>query len=390
MNDVLNPESCSRRILLAVTGLSPQVVTETLYALAVKNKENWTPTEVHLITTKEGAERVRHALLHPQQGHFHRFCQDYDISGIDFTMKNVHKFQDATGDFLDDIRQEADNRSCADMTTELVRELTSDDKAALHVSIAGGRKTMGFYLGYALSLYGRPWDRLSHVLVSTPYESHKDFYYPPPESRLIYSQGGNPRAYDSSEAEVTLANIPFVRLREGLPASLQRGEASFSQTVAAAQRALEAPQLVIDLKNRRLRASGEIIEDIPPADLAFYSWMARRCLAGCNPVRHEDDNVARDYLREYQQLVNEYSADYERVERALKQGMDQEYFDQRKSRSNKMLKNALPPQLYSHYAIGAFGHRPRTRYGLRMAADVIRYGELPAVQDIDASDGRTE
>ena len=30
---------------------------------------------------------------------------------------------------------------------------------------------MGFYLGYALSLYGRTQDRLSHVLVSSPYES---------------------------------------------------------------------------------------------------------------------------------------------------------------------------------------------------------------------------
>ena len=29
------PRTCSRRILLAVTGLSPQIVTETLYALAV-------------------------------------------------------------------------------------------------------------------------------------------------------------------------------------------------------------------------------------------------------------------------------------------------------------------------------------------------------------------
>jgi CRISPR-associated protein (TIGR02584 family) len=33
------------------------------------------------------------------------------------------------------------------------------------MSIAGGRKTMGFYAGYALSLYGRAQDRMSHVLV---------------------------------------------------------------------------------------------------------------------------------------------------------------------------------------------------------------------------------
>src|SRR3990172_2018906 len=46
------PSSYPRRILLAVTGLSPQVVTETLYALAVEppaGEERFVPTEVHLV-----------------------------------------------------------------------------------------------------------------------------------------------------------------------------------------------------------------------------------------------------------------------------------------------------------------------------------------------------
>ena len=43
----------------------------------------------------------------------------------------------------------------ADAITALVRALTADPGSAVHASIAGGRKTMGFYLGYALSLFGR-------------------------------------------------------------------------------------------------------------------------------------------------------------------------------------------------------------------------------------------
>ena len=41
-----------RRILLAVTGLSPQVVTETLYALGVaeQGEAAFLPTDIHLIT----------------------------------------------------------------------------------------------------------------------------------------------------------------------------------------------------------------------------------------------------------------------------------------------------------------------------------------------------
>ena len=57
-----------RKILLAVTGLSPQIVTETLYALAVGQDTPWIPDEIHLITSCEGAERARLSLLDPVAG----------------------------------------------------------------------------------------------------------------------------------------------------------------------------------------------------------------------------------------------------------------------------------------------------------------------------------
>lgn len=50
------PEAYTRRILLAVTGMSPQVVTETLWALAVHQQPAFMPTEVHVATTEAGAE----------------------------------------------------------------------------------------------------------------------------------------------------------------------------------------------------------------------------------------------------------------------------------------------------------------------------------------------
>ena len=50
-----------RKILVAVTGMSPQIVTETLYALVVQ--QQWLPDEVHVLTTGAGAEKIRTALL---------------------------------------------------------------------------------------------------------------------------------------------------------------------------------------------------------------------------------------------------------------------------------------------------------------------------------------
>ena len=42
----------NKRILLSVTGKSPAVVTETLYALVTE--KNFIPTEIQVITTIEG------------------------------------------------------------------------------------------------------------------------------------------------------------------------------------------------------------------------------------------------------------------------------------------------------------------------------------------------
>lgn len=380
----MKPTDYTRRILLAVTGLSPQVVTETLYALATSREVRWIPTEIHLITTREGAERVRHSLLNPEHGHFHGLCRDYNLPAIDFTKENVHKVLDHLANPLEDIRSERDNQCCADAITERVRELTADPESSLHVSIAGGRKTMGYYLGYALSLYGREQDRLSHVLVNTPYESHPDFYYPTKKSHLIYTRGDRPRAYEAKEAQVFLAEIPFVRLRDGLPLSLLNGRTSFSQTVSAAQWALGPDELVVDLENRCLLVSGVLIENIPAAELSFYSWMARRCMEKSGPVRYDevdqDQGIASAFLSEYRSVVGEFSGDYENTEKSLfnkKKGfwnLKQGDFEYRKSRANKVLKQNLPHQLSKRYEITSIVGRPKTRWGLRVPPEAVRYG----------------
>lgn len=86
------------------------------------------------------------------------------------------KVPKSNGRELDDSRSLDDNQAIADFIIDEVRALTSDENTQLHASIAGGRKTMTFFLGYAMSLFGRTQDRLSHVLVSEPYENLPDFF----------------------------------------------------------------------------------------------------------------------------------------------------------------------------------------------------------------------
>jgi len=131
---------------------------------------------------------------------------------------------------------------------------------------------MGFFLGYALSLFGRPQDKLSHVLVSEPFESSSGFYYPSPVSRVLELPGG--RLVDCANAQVTLADLPFVSLRHGLPQALLTGRASYNQTVEAARSALAVPELALDLEARRIKAGGKHFS-LPPAELALLSVRTR-------------------------------------------------------------------------------------------------------------------
>lgn len=253
-----------------------------------------------------------------------------------------------------------------------MRILTADPQAALHVSIAGGRKTMGFYLGYALSLYGRPQDRLSHVLVSAPYESHPQFFYPTPESDVIHTPPPDSRPYDTRDARVTLAEIPFVRVRDGLPQRLIEGAASFSATVEAAQRALAPARLILELAGGRIHAGGEAIA-LPPASLAFYAMLARRRVEGLDGVRWTDDGIAGAYLLCYREIDGDLSSGLERAAKALSEGMTKDYFDQRKSRVNSAIEKALGPQLAAAYLIHPDGARPQTRFGSTLDAGAIGF-----------------
>ena len=383
-SDLAMPAIAPRRILLAVTGLSPQIVTETLYALAVRDASPWIPTEVHLVTTATGKREAELNLLAHQQpagdpGWFHRLRADYDLPPILFDTDHIHVLCDAAGAALDDIRTPADNERAADFITEIVRRLTGDAHSQLHVSIAGGRKTMGYYLGYALSLYGRAQDQLSHVLVSEPFENNRAFYYPTPYRRPIaVRRGATTETHDAQQARVDLARIPFVRLREGLPDALLAGETSFSGTVQALNRVLGPPKLTLDLQGRLIRA-GQVVLALPPAELALLALFARRAQSGmpslsAPPKSAPDPDWAGRYLAERRAIGGEL-ADLDTAERALRCGMDGEYFSSIKSKLHRRLQQHLGASA-RFYLIHDGGYRPR-RYGLTLSPAQIGFETVP-------------
>ena len=366
----LQPHQFKRRVLLAVTGLTPQIVTETLYALAIRKEPRWVPTEIRLITTTEGAERARLSLLDPAVGRFHELCRDYNLAEqIVFTVDSIILIRDKDGVALSDIRSPDDNTLAADALLNEVRTLCADDDCALHVSIAGGRKTMGFFLGYALSLFGRSQDRLSHVLVNEPFESLRDFYFPPAEPKVLHTPSGRP--IHTSDAEIMLAEIPFVRLRDGLPREALAHSSPFASIVAAAQIAIDPPTLRFDLEGGMVWCGTQGVT-LAPTLLAWYAWLAEcrmNSLGNQGFVRYSDQSPAR-YLEIYETVVGRNHPSVDKAHAAFKNGLEAAQFEQKRSKINRQLASTLSMASLP-YRVVSRGARPVTRYGIEVKSDRI-------------------
>jgi CRISPR-associated protein (TIGR02584 family) len=373
-----HPNDYPKRILVAVTGMSPQIVTETLYALAIQKQEPFIPTEIHLITTQGGATQARLQLLNSETGKFWQLCADYRLPGIRFQESDIHIIEDQQGNPLDDIKTPEQNEAAADFITNIVSRLSRDDDTALYVSIAGGRKTMGYYLGYALSLYGRVQDRLSHVLVTDRYEGLPEFFYPTPDSRVILDR--DKRALDAKEAEVMLAEIPFVRLRGGIPQHLLEGKAGFSESIRFA-RSLEAePLLRISQSQRRVFAHDVEIA-LSDVNYAFYLWMLCRSAEG-EPIRRQiEDNqeYAEDFLRVYDrtkpnsgpEMIS--AKDDDRTKAGLKTGMSAQWLSDRITAVKKSFETAVGKHAAKPYVVQSAGGNNNRQYFLALTDEQIIY-----------------
>lgn len=374
---------CQRRILLCVAGLTPQIVTETLYALAVApdSRERFVPHEIHLVTTREGAYRARLNLI--EEGRLRTLCTEYGIdpASVRFDSETIHVIRDATGAELADIRSADDNSAAADTITAVVRRLTAESGSCIHASIAGGRKTMTFFLGYAMSLFARPQDRLSHVLVNWPFESNTDFFYPPATPRVLYyQQGPTPAPASTADARITLADIPFVRLRGLLGDDILAEGSNYLQAVQRAQHKLEPPELVIEPAARRALCGGNPVR-LSPASLAYYCLLARRARDEAGGIHWSDFDPA-EFLRELAAIVSEHSGTFETAEQALDDRVDphalQKYLEQRTARLNKTLRKALGPGPAAPYLVADVGQVPGSRRrlkGLKLRPNQVRIAE---------------
>ena len=357
----------SRRILLVLSGMSPQVVTGTLFGILHNPEfEKYHPTEIHLIATQGGKDQADKYLL-GDTGEFYKFCQDYDFPYSALRSENVHVIKDRNGLPLQDIRTAEENEDMADFVMNIVRELTSDSNSQLHMSISGGRKTMSYFGGYALTMLGREQDILSHVLVSEEFEFIPEYYYPTPYSKALKSKSGS--LLDAKDAKVSLAKIPYVHLRETLPMSARMINVGFKETLEKSKKSKMQPSIQLDSRKQLVICSGEAVK-LQKVLFGVYSWLLKRN----NPINRSDlidqknqfngqvdmsiqrhaKEHAKSFMSHYSELYSKKS-DLERTENALKDGMTAQWLEQKISKINSYLTCSLGVELADLYKIKSTG-----------------------------------
>ncbi len=361
-----------QRHLICITGMSPQVVTETIYALAHED-EAPIATTVTIITTAEGAKQAHLKLLSGQHPYFNLLKQEYGLAHFHLDASNIHIVKNEQGEELSDIRTKEDNQHVADAIVEVVRKATENDDSEVHVSIAGGRKTMGFYAGYALSMFGREQDRLSHVLVSEHYENHPDFFYPTKKTQVITTRDN--KALDTSKAEITLAHIPFVRMRGELPKDALINKIGYSQAVDFIN---APPKITLNLKDNSLAFSGIKVE-LNASLTVFYIWFIQQKLLNdgeliTGPSEYTGE-LELAYGKTYLALFDRYIGNNDMPERSYdvlkNEGLLSKPFAVNISKIKKSLEESLGKAAAKTYLINNVGSRGKSSYQLSIDPEAI-------------------
>ena len=373
-----NRQTAPKHVLISAVGLSPQVITETLYCYWCLTSPPVPITEVFALTTLRGKQALEETLL-GDNGKLKSLCNDYNLPTIHFNLANIHLLKGADGQPLEDISSVIDNETLADQLFAFVRNLAASTDICLHASIAGGRKTMGLYIGLAMQFYGRPGDTLSHVLVNPKLEN-QEFFYPPPDNVNVILNDG--RTIPADEIRLELAEIPLLLLGEKIPFLEEHTDAGYTELIEIAQReynALQAISPVVVNTFSRCLEIGEVTINLTPLELALYLFFTQRHLEGGGDERY---SISRSDIRDgllteaLKETVSQIPTRDFRLEEL--KGWESDpiaRFSQTRSNINRKIREGLAETESAHYQIQSWtpsSNQDEICYGLTLAEDRIQ------------------
>ncbi|HNQ74175.1 MAG TPA: CRISPR-associated ring nuclease Csm6 [Verrucomicrobiota bacterium] len=314
-------------VLLSVTGESPGVLTETVWALA-HEKPPIIPHRVVVITTTKGRDALIEELLSPTENCVwdQLRCR---LEGLGHDLTGRLHFGDTSQDIrlftifdpklkrnrpLMDITSEEENLAAADIIMEVVRGLAMDDGVRLVASIAGGRKTMSALLLSVMTLLGKEDDLITHIIVNEPFESGglKPRFYFRPVNPVIHhgtDRKGNPISISSEKANVQLGKIPFVALRNLFERDLKKKQ-SYSRLVQLCQVKVEEyarqnVRLTLWRSKPQIKINSRVLT-LNPLPHVLMLFLAERVMKGLPPLPR--NTSAMKPLQEFCQTVHSEAA----------------------------------------------------------------------------------
>ncbi len=384
-----------RDILILTVGATPPVVTETVWALLTRKRNGgaatFVPERIHLVTTAGGRAAFKAELL----GQGKKLEELFRAFGHALPPVEVNLPIDVEGAELTDIRSDHECVAYANTISRLIKRYADDDGTRIHVSLAGGRKTMSYYAGAAISLFGRDQDELSHVLVTPEHlEQCNGFWWPGQPDDVVTHKWekddqGRPKTYSAADGRVDAAFIPFARLKlivsdDAFP----DGDVDYAQVIRAVQESLDAQRVILVCDTREIRI-GRYIVTVPHREFALYRLLttaAKEGWRGAGPDGLGDNHrgwVSYDkllqangrtlsrFLEFYEDAFRIGTREYEEfkvtVTSKLAAGLIDEArrpFTQARSKLNKLLGNEIPNVLIRRRLLIHSAGRSPARFGL--------------------------
>ena len=370
-----------KNILVAVSGLTPQVISETLYCLSVQKKIKI--DEIYVITTTEGKKNTEEYYFmnrktNKKEGPYslkeeiEKMCGQHKINVPVFSTKGNVIVASEENIKMHDVRTDKDNILFPNVITKILKKLTSDDRSILYCSLSGGRKTMSAYMGFALSIYAREGDKLFHVLASDDFEKTGRFY---PEKK--------------NNKDLILSEVPFIKLRPVLNDKVDYKNKSYTEIIEQSQKELERLNekgITIDIKKRTLNYKGNAVK-FEPAHLALYLFFVflKRTeshsfnIQGFTKKDKTDENLnVEKVYKLYLQLCSKTQTEYEGMlstkEKDLKwfrAGIDFKMFRSYRSKINDKIEELFGEEdwLADNFVINKSGPHGTSEYAVYAPLD---------------------
>ena len=258
-----------KNVLLFSTGLSPQVVTESLYFHTQINKIK--VDSIFIITDSTGEK-----LLDNLFDWYKKFLIEYSIKyKINFSHNNVLILKDKNNVPLIDLKTIDDNDAAVSQIFNYMCKLSNIKDSRLIVSVAGGRKSMSVIVGQALQFYGKKHDILTHVIVDDSIIGCPNFFYPTKESDIIKFKN---KQFDSKYIKIHLDEIPFIRLRGILETINPEKNKSLTSLIKVAQKQIDLNKKIqINIDNKTNIKINDKIVKMPSKVKSIYILILIEC-----------------------------------------------------------------------------------------------------------------